>query len=296
MTSFHGTSKRRNFFEGWYLKHQQPGHTLALIPAFHIDRQGRKSASLQVISESGAASRDFAAADFRAEQDRFYVALGDNEFCEQGLKVDFQAGSFSVRGELHYAPFIKPQSAIMGPFSRLPLMQCNHDVLSFSHRITGALQVNGEEIDFSGGSGYIEKDWGSSFPRAYLWSQVNWHDAGDCCLMLSVADIPILGANFTGCICAIYYGGQKYRLATYHGVKIRKYTNREVILEQGPYRLELRCLKYNSFALRAPSSGGMTRSVHESLNSKVRYRFYQSGQLVFDLLSEEAGFELGGWG
>ncbi|MCK7537696.1 MAG: tocopherol cyclase family protein [Marinilabiliales bacterium] len=27
--------------------------------------------------------------------------------------------------------------------------------------------------DFSGGRGYIEKDWGHSFPSAYVWMQSN---------------------------------------------------------------------------------------------------------------------------
>ena len=41
----------RPYFEGWYFKHQtQQGQTPALIPAFHIDSEGCRSASLQVIS------------------------------------------------------------------------------------------------------------------------------------------------------------------------------------------------------------------------------------------------------
>lgn len=41
----------RPYFEGWYFKHQnRQGQTLALIPAFHIDNGGHRSASLQVIS------------------------------------------------------------------------------------------------------------------------------------------------------------------------------------------------------------------------------------------------------
>lgn len=41
---------RGPYFEGWYFKLQTgQGEALALIPAFHIDRSGRRSASLQVI-------------------------------------------------------------------------------------------------------------------------------------------------------------------------------------------------------------------------------------------------------
>lgn len=29
-------------------------------------------------------------------------------------------------------------------------------------------------MDFSGGRGYIEKDWGQSFPAAWVWLQINY--------------------------------------------------------------------------------------------------------------------------
>ena len=50
---FHGATQKAPYFEGWYLKLQtKEGKALALIPALHIDGKGRRSASLQVITES----------------------------------------------------------------------------------------------------------------------------------------------------------------------------------------------------------------------------------------------------
>ena len=52
-TYYHGATRRRSYFEGWYLKHQtQSGRALSLIPALHIDAEGRRTASLQVITEN----------------------------------------------------------------------------------------------------------------------------------------------------------------------------------------------------------------------------------------------------
>ena len=51
MGFFCGKNKTGPYFEGWYFKHQNPqGQTPALIPAFHIGGEGRRTASLQVIS------------------------------------------------------------------------------------------------------------------------------------------------------------------------------------------------------------------------------------------------------
>ena len=233
MSNFHGNSKKRAFFEGWYLKHQNDKKSVALIIAFHIDNMGNKTASIQVVTDQGAVFIPYAADDFWADEDSFEVKIANNHFSEQGITLDIKADNISVRGTIEYGEFSPPKTDVMGPFHLLPNMQCNHGVLSFSHRLRGKLRINGEEIDFSDGTGYIEKDWGSSFPKSYLWTQINWQDNGDNCLMLSIADIPFMGTSFTGCICAIWYQGKEYRLATYKGVKIKKHTEDEVIISQG---------------------------------------------------------------
>ena len=51
----------------------------------------------------------------------------------------------------------------MGPFSFVPLMECYHGILSMNHSLKGTLSFQGENLLFTGGKGYIEKDWGHSF-------------------------------------------------------------------------------------------------------------------------------------
>ena len=55
MRYFHGAARQRPYFEGWYLKcRTAEGAAIALIPAYHADGAGRRSASLQVITDSGS--------------------------------------------------------------------------------------------------------------------------------------------------------------------------------------------------------------------------------------------------
>ena len=44
------------YFEGWYLKQQSKDGALALIPAVHTARDGKRSASLQIVHPSGSYS------------------------------------------------------------------------------------------------------------------------------------------------------------------------------------------------------------------------------------------------
>lgn len=292
MRNFHGQNKQHRFFEGWYLKHEKDGHVLALIPAYHVDEQGRASASVQIITPASSDVVRFPSTAFGAADKRFFVRVGENEFSDLGMKIDLKGKHFSVRGRLRYTPFQQPRYDMMGPFRHLHFLECNHGVLSLSHRLSGALDVNGQKIDFTGGLGYIEKDWGHSFPSSYLWTQCGWPtNKGGSSVMISVADIPLLGRKFTGCIGAVWDGSREYRLATYHGASICRCTAKEVVVRQGNLQLQARRLEGRSHPLQAPVGGGMTRVIHESPACKVRYRFWNDGRLIFDQVGNCAGFE-----
>jgi len=80
----------------------------------------------------------------------------------------------------------------MGIFAYIPKMECSHGVVSMNHGLEGILKINGEEIDFTGGKGYIEKDWGTSFPKQYIWIQCNNFKNQTTRVFSSVADIPFM--------------------------------------------------------------------------------------------------------
>lgn len=292
MTNFHGDNKKSSFFEGWYLKHQTVQTSIALIPAYHVDKLGSRSASIQIITPEKSACVDFNAKDFSASKRSFDVSIGasgENKFSLAGIYVNL-GGDIPVRGELFYTHITPLHRDIMGPFRFLPNMSCSHGVLSLAHNLYGSLEIGGISHDFTGGVGYIEKDFGSSFPSDYLWTQCSH---GGTCVMLSIADVPVGLTHFRGCICAIYHKGQQLRFGTYGGVKIRKYSETQAEIQQGDYTLRVTLLRENARELNAPNLGSMERKIRESLACTVRYELYQSKISIFDFTSDCASFEVG---
>ena len=66
----------------------------------------------------------------------------------------------------------------------------------------GELIINNNLYDFSNGTGYIEKDWGISFPSSYIWAQANDFSNKHCSLFISIANIPYSIFLFKGFICS----------------------------------------------------------------------------------------------
>lgn len=292
MNFFHGTKRTGPYFEGWYFKHQnKQGQTLALIPAFHIDSAGRRSASLQVISNRGAWWLEYPGTQFQASQKQFQVQIGRSSFRRQGIDLHIEQDGLSLHGTLRYGPFTALRSDIMGPFRLFAGMQCSHGVISMGHSLNGTLHLNGEQLDFSDGIGYIETDRGRSFPSAYLWTQCIWDGPESGSLMLAVATIPLPVGSFTGCIGSVFYRDREYRLATYRGAKIEEWSSSGATVRQGKYRLKVELLQSQGQALRAPVDGRMDRTIHESLCAQVRYGFWHGKDLLFQHTDQYASFE-----
>lgn len=292
MGFFCGTSETGPYFEGWYWKHQtRQGQTLALIPAFHIDSEGRRTASLQVISKEQAWWLEYPASQLQVSRRPLQVRIGQSGFDIRGIGLQIRQEGLSLHGALGYGPFTVLRSDIMGPFQLFAGMQCSHGVISMGHSLKGTLELNGERLDFTDGIGYIETDRGRSFPSAYLWTQCVWDGPEPGSLMLAIAAIPLPVGGFTGCICSLFYRGREYRLATYRGAKIEAWSSSGAVIRQGKYRLEAQLLHERRQALRAPVEGRMERTIHESLCAEVRYRFWHGGCLLFQHTDSNASFE-----
>ena len=287
MDQYHGAEQKGPYFEGWYFKHQGKEGALALIPAIHIDRQGKRSSSLQVITQDRSWWLEYPYAEFCASKKQLQVQIGQSRFCTQGIRLDVDRDGLSLRGNLHYGPILSLRSDIMGPF-RFLKMECSHGVLSMRHPLEGTLSLNGQTMDFSGGVGYLETDRGRSFPSSYLWTQCVWEQGS---LMLSIAAIPLPVGHFTGCICAIVLGGREYRLATYLGARVRTWSGSGAVVQQGKYRLTVECLRPQGQPLRAPVQGDMERVIRENLCTKVRYRLWHGEDLLFDHQDAHGSFE-----
>lgn len=292
MKFFHGKKRPGPYFEGWYLKHQSRCRkSLALIPAFHIDHTGCRSASLQVIADNGSWWLEYSGAQFQATPNHFQIQLGQSSFSRQGCVLNIVQDGFLLQGTLKYGPFTAIRSDIMGPFGLFAGMQCSHGIISMGHRLEGTLNLNGEILDFSGGTGYIETDRGRSFPSGYLWTQCVWDEPETASLMLAIASIPLPIVSFTGCICAIVHRGREYRLATYQGAEIIEWSPNSATIRQGKYRLAVELLEEQRQPLRAPVEGSMKRTIHESLCATVRYCFWEGKEILFQHIDLCASFE-----
>jgi tocopherol cyclase len=138
------------------------------------------------------------------------------------------------------------------------------------------LEINGKKIDFTGGRGYIEKDWGISFPKAWVWMQTNHFSQPGICLTASTAIIPWRGHTFNGFIAGLWNNGRLERFATYTGAQLVEtaVTDTEVrmVMAQRARRLELTASRAEGGILQAPTTTQMNRRITETLSAHVHVK------------------------
>jgi len=330
--SFQGKRRKRNYFEGWYFKHSGgiDKGVWSFIPGMALgDELGSGYSFVQVIEGKTGKSWwfQYRLEEFHAAESGLEIQVGNNRFSESGIEFDLSDGTSRISGAFSYGrfsimkfPFWSP--GVMGPFTFMPGMECNHGLVSLDHRVDGHLEVDGRPVSIGDGRGYIEKDWGHSMPESWIWTQSNDFPARGDSLMLSVARIPWLGSSFRGFLCVFSHGGEKHLFATYNGSRIEalSVTDDKVdcVIARGPSRREdtrredtrrgresagelleisvsrSRIAKVRGGILRAPVAGLLSRRIAEAVDGRLSARYSRPGAAAYETESPLAGLEIAG--
>ena len=302
---FQGGKETRGYFEGWYFKqvNLSRGQTVSVIFGVSMNVEHAHSfVQLLLTDPLRTYYFEYPTSAFNIESDTFHI--GNNRFSQQGITLDLHLDGFNCTGSLTFTKLSPLKTSfympsIMGPFAYIPGMECNHGVVSMRHRVDGTLELDDETWTFSKDIGYIEKDWGRSFPRRYIWIQGNHFAGSEANLMLSVADIPFLGFTFQGVIAQLDIPGTSIRIATYLGArkdKLRRTKDGFTLeLRQGRYRLTVEAKMDETGILKAPVRGSMHASIKEGLGGSVCVRLTKSGKIIWEDLSGHCGIEIEGY-
>ena len=303
---FQGDNVRAPYFEGWYFKlvSADEGHKFALIPGIYLAEKPENSHSFVQVFDSNAEKvryHRYPFGEFRAADDAFEVQVGPNFFSADTVRLAIDDDQGQLAGQLAFNHLTRwPVNVLspgaMGWFAWVPFMECYHGVVSMDHTIQGNLELDGVSLDFTGGKGYIEKDWGKQFPSAYIWGQSNHFDQPGVSLMLSVAVIPWLKWSFGGFIIGILHDGVIHRFATYNRSRIKSLDLGEheirLVVENPSNRLDITAIRGEGGLLQAPTLTTMDRRIVESLDARLRVRLEtRSGEPIFAGEGRHAGLE-----
>jgi hypothetical protein len=302
---YHGWGRSRRFFEGWYFKvvSRSGDRAMAFIPGISMTPEGERHSFIQVLDGKNLSSEyfRFSDLDFVANPRQFELQLEGNYFSNEKLVLNLPG----ITGALNFSkqvpwPVTWHSPGIMGPYAFVPFMECYHGILSLDHNIEGQLNLNGVDVDFTGGKGYTEKDWGRSFPSAYIWIQTNHFSKPSSSLKISIAKIPWLGSSFVGFIAGLLVDGRLYRFTTYNRTRLdRVFVDKdkvEIRIENSSYSLELLILRTSATKLSSPINGFMGGHIYESMEAEIEVSLFdkKKNRKLFQDKGINGGLEIAG--
>ena len=304
---FQGNHKRKKYFEGWYFKmvSADGSSILSIIPGISLSGDGKEQHAFIQVIDGKSAKTDyyrFPIGEFFYSKKGFAIQVGKNYFSKDKLILNIQTDSATIVGEIRMSKQVELSSpkilnpGIMGWYRFMPFMQCYHGVVSLTHQLDGHLVKDGKDYNFDQGIGYIEKDWGSSMPSAWIWMQSNNFQKGNSSFMLSIANVPWLGKPFTGFLGFFLNDNTLYRFATYTHAKLHLDATgpdtTKITVKDRRNTFSIVAVRNNSGLLRAPVKGSMDRRIAESIDARLHLTIFdRKGKLIFDDSTSIAGFE-----
>lgn len=293
-------NKSRNYFEGWYFKNVNSQKGISFIPGININNR-YANAFIQIITNNESYFVDYDIKDFEFNYSPFYIKIGDNSFSKSEVNINIEKKSLKINGNIKYSDnknistnIFAPN--IMGPFSYIPFMECNHAIISMQNTTNGSININDEIINFNNDNGYIEKDWGISFPKTYIWCQGNNFSKGNASFMFSIADIPFGLFSFRGFICDLLIDNEEFKFTTYNNANLINYEIKDdsfnITFKKNIYLLNVKSKNSKGLKLIAPVKGKMKKDIYESISTSVIITLKKNEKIIFCDTSEMCGLEM----
>lgn len=309
-TIFQGNKKKKNYFEGWYFKMvaNDGSSIISIIPGISISSDGKNQhAFIQIINGITAQTNyfSFPIEEFSFSKKEFAIKIADNYFSKDSIIINLKDDNSSISGKIVMTNQVDYKSdrlintGIMGPYRFVPFMECYHGVVSLTHNLRGKLTINNEVYEFNDGQGYIEKDWGSSMPSAWIWMQSNNFIDKNSSFMLSIANIPWLGKSFPGFLGFFYHNNKIYHFATYNSAKmhveVADSSHLRIKIENRKNIFAINTTSNSTGILKAPVQGAMDRRIPESIDAKIKITMMdKKGNIIFMDSTNIAGLEMVG--
>ena len=312
---YQGSKKRQSskgYFEGWYFKTVSPqGIALAIIVGVALNKE-TSHAFIQTIdgTDGETTFSSFDISEFSTSQEPFSVSIGKNFFSKDTIIIGDRT---EIQGKLTFTNMIQlpikfTRPGIMGWFRYVPRMECYHGVISLRHTVQGSLSLPHKELFFDKSNGYIEKDWGTSFPESYVWMQSNSFSTQNWSFMLSIAKIPWMRKYFRGFLGFLNINQRIIVFSTYThaSLEILHVTEKKITLcIQGKGHgfknslahgemVKIEANRESESSLAAPTAGHMDRRIGESIHAQISPQYSKEGKLIFADTSIYSGLEMVG--
>lgn len=286
--------KQHNYFEGWYVRLTDDSNNINVAIIFAITKDKENPHSfIQYYDGTNkeAFYYEFPSGDFRYDSDSHTVHIGRNYLSLR--QVFLKTDDITVEAKTENNQLLKPykgRQSAMGYMQKAPL-ECFQEVLYLDSNATFTLGDKTYQ-----GHAYMEKTYGTNFPKQWIWLQSN-HSKQGSKLTFSVGLVPVLFFHVKGFFLIYHHNGKEHRFGSYNlsHIKINEidHASTTFTIHKRKTRIVITASSHQPVKLVGPSKNGkMNLDVFETLTGTATMKVYQKDELVFEDSYHNVGLEL----
>jgi len=292
---------KKNAFEGWFCKIEDSlNQWMFSVIWGYSTNETNAHAFIQFQNSLDHSTKylSYSMEEFAWDKEKQQLRIGKNTLSKDGVHLDFVMETGPVLADYSFTEltpiqkrFLRPN--IMGVLTYVP-NECNHSIISMKHRVSGFFQYGEKVFETTNAVGYMEKDWGTSFPRDYVWLQVN--DWDKSAVVFSYATVPVLGKFAKGFFLVLHHEGQEYRFSSIEGSRLIHFdvsnNSFEAKIQKGKVCVAIKGIQTNPVSLASPQKGAMSNQIKESLDGVFELNLMMNDKETVHLRSEKASIDV----
>lgn len=290
--NFHFLHKNGPSFEGFYFKTALvDGTTLVIICGFAKSKV-KSHAFIQVSSQlSKTFYFEYPLSSLKTSKETFNFSVGKNTFTQQGIDIkeeDCEINLSFSNFELWNRSFFNP--SIMGALTFVPFVECKHDIISPYLEVNGEAKLKSKTLKFQDNSGYIDKNWGTSFPKDYFWGHISSFKNPTVSVQFAKAKPKWLLWKIPVHIGFLRMNGEIHLFKSWKKGKIKLINvgQEQIHLQNNQYKIELKFDKGYPLNLRAPLNGKLDYTILERAGIATSVTIYKkTNKDEFEILLSE---------
>jgi hypothetical protein len=146
-------------------------------------------------------------------------------------------------------------------------------VLSTAQNISGVIQHNGVCFTLNNAMGYLEKNWGTTFPECYFWVHAVDPNNPRISLLFSRAKIVWLGKTYDKHVGYLCLDGEQIELRELKNFKVSNSNirpgNRIIQIRSASAQLDLSLEHGREVVFHGPKDGALSRMIQHQTDTKI---------------------------
>jgi hypothetical protein len=296
--SIRGNFERNKYFEGWFQKIYSKEHNASFILIYGYATNNSDDTfgfSQVLIPNQTPEIIYFPKNEVSCNIEQHIFRMGNNLLTTELIRIDIHGLRIDLNLK-NTQPFRSFKNS-MGYTYFIPHLPCYHSVLTKIQNVSGEIQHNGVRYNLNNEMGYLEKNWGTTFPESYFWVHAIDPNNPAISLLFSRAKIVWLGKTYIKHVGYLCFDGQQIELRELKNFSVCNSNigpeNRIIQIRSASAQLDL-ALEYGREVLfKGPKDGALSRVIRHQTDASIKVSLtYENRSHQFQMVGN---FEDIGW-